>query len=196
MPPGPPPGMPMRMPYPPGPMMTMPGQYPPPPPPPIPSSGQYGRGIMPTGPPPLGSQASMSQIRGYSSQPPAPPPPMPQSSAQLSAAPSRPTTEGATTIEAKPVLRNKMAELTRFVPSTLMVRRDQNKSRPQYQHQTKGNSKKKNKYYSLNLFILLLIIFFSNSRSIFGLFTSINIEPTSLSVKECRTNAKTGETFN
>lgn len=33
--------------------------------------------------------------------------------------------EGATIIEAKPVLRNKMAELTRFVPSSLVVRREQ-----------------------------------------------------------------------
>jgi hypothetical protein len=33
--------------------------------------------------------------------------------------------ESATTIEAKPVLRNKMAELTRFVPSSLVVRREQ-----------------------------------------------------------------------
>lgn len=33
----------------------------------------------------------------------------------------------ASTIEAKPVLRNKVGEITRFVPTSLMVRRDPNK---------------------------------------------------------------------
>ena len=35
----------------------------------------------------------------------------------------------STTIEAKPILRNKMVEITRFVPTSLVVRRDA-KSKP------------------------------------------------------------------
>lgn len=35
----------------------------------------------------------------------------------------------STTIEAKPVLRNKMAEITRFVPSSVMIKRDQKSSK-------------------------------------------------------------------
>jgi len=110
-PPGPPPPPPTRAP------LMPPGAYPSGPPPPNIMS-QYPRMQVPPPPPP-------SQVRYM-------PPPLNTFSAPptRSGAPSAPQSsvsmgESATTIEAKPVLRNKMAELTRFVPSSLVVRRDQ-----------------------------------------------------------------------
>ncbi len=55
-----------------------------------------------------------------------------------------------TTIEAKPVLRNKAAETTKFVPTSLLVRRDANKKPDLYhshQQQQQNNAKKSNAFY-------------------------------------------------
>lgn len=41
---------------------------------------------------------------------------------------------GVSTIEAKPVLRNKAAEVTKFVPTSIVVRRDPSKKQPEPAH--------------------------------------------------------------
>lgn len=110
---------------------------PPPPPPPVPSSQPFSTQAPPSHLQPYRNLAEQQRqyyqqytqpvasqkpnttsisAKAAQSQPPPPPPPASSS--------SNASTPATTTIEAKPVLRNKLAEITRFVPTTLMVRRD------------------------------------------------------------------------
>lgn len=111
--------------------LMAPGAFPPGPPGPPPSSlmSQFPRMQAPVPPPPPPAPPStvpQSQATRYMA-------PMPTNAPQAFSAPPTRTApqsavtvgEGTTIIEAKPVLRNKMAELTRFVPSSLVVRREQ-----------------------------------------------------------------------
>ncbi|XP_072947433.1 uncharacterized protein [Epargyreus clarus] len=113
-PPGPPPGMP------PGPPPGAPPGPPPGPPPGLPTRGV----LRPPGPPP---GAPPRLLR------PLVPPPPPHVSV-LTAAPQliskKDGTQGAT-ITAKPQIRNLSADVTRFVPSALRVKREDKKSKPE-----------------------------------------------------------------
>jgi hypothetical protein len=74
------------------------------------------------------------QTQKYSAPPPAVVVAAPTRSAPAAAAASSYSDDrgpSATTIEAKPMLRNKMAEITRFVPTSLVVRRDIKSKAPQ-----------------------------------------------------------------
>jgi len=78
--------------------------------------------------PPPSSQAGGYQRAGH--QPPPPPPPRPQQGQQGFNQPNKPTevvSKPAVQIQAQPVLRNKLAEVTRFVPTSLSVKRDNKK---------------------------------------------------------------------
>lgn len=117
-PPGPPPGLPPRMLGPP------PVRLPPGPPPGIPSM----RLMRPPGMPPLGGHLGMPPPLGLMSS-------MSQSTLNpnvLSAPPSlinRPKTDeehkGGATIEAKPQIRNLSADVTRFTPTSLRIKREE-----------------------------------------------------------------------
>lgn len=148
VPPGPPPGPP-----PPG---LLSGTVPPlirapPPAPPGPPPMLFPRMGIPPGPPPGVPPPNRPPLRGgFAPVPPRPLiPPHPnrphiQSQAVLSARPtrnppatsrdSRGTSSGTATISAQPQLRNMQAEVTKFMPTSLRVRRDQPKS-------TKGRMK-------------------------------------------------------
>jgi hypothetical protein len=78
-----------------------------PPPPPPPPSQQYSQRNI--------TQSNQPQRSSYY-----PPQPVQQQQQQSTTA-----TPATTTIEAKPVLRNKIAEITKFVPTNLIVRREQ-----------------------------------------------------------------------
>ncbi|XP_059053958.1 WW domain-binding protein 11 [Achroia grisella] len=109
---GPPPGRPvMRPPAPPG------------PPPGLPPRAL----LRPPGPPPGAPPRLLRPL-----QPPPPPKPMPQLSV-LTAAPQliskKDGVQGAT-ISAKPQIRNLSADVTRFVPSALRVKREDKKTKP------------------------------------------------------------------
>lgn len=117
-PPGPPPGLPPRMLGPP------PVRVPPGPPPGIPSM----RLMRPPGMPPMGGHLGMPPPLGMMSS-------MSQSSLNpnvLSAPPSlinRPKTDdehkGGATIEAKPQIRNLSADVMRFTPTSLRIKREE-----------------------------------------------------------------------
>ncbi|XP_060802392.1 WW domain-binding protein 11 [Amyelois transitella] len=108
---GPPPGLPPRPPGPPG------------PPPGLPPRAL----LRPPGPPPGAPPRLLRPL-----QPPPPPKPLPQLSV-LSAAPQliskKDGVQGAT-ISAKPQIRNLSADVTRFVPSALRVKREDKKAKP------------------------------------------------------------------
>ena len=86
-----------------------------PPPPPPPSQPYSQRNIQ---------QSNQPQRPSY--YPPQPVQQQQQQQQQQYSQQSNTTTPATTTIEAKPVLRNKIAEITRFVPTNLIVRREQN----------------------------------------------------------------------
>ncbi|KAF9811286.1 hypothetical protein SFRURICE_002655 [Spodoptera frugiperda] len=116
---------PMRL-VPPGPPPGPPG---PPPGPPGPPAGPPGlRGMLrPPGPPPGAPPRLLRPL-----VPPPPPKPHPQLSV-LSAAPQLITKKDAqqgATISAKPQIRNLSADVTRFVPSALRVKREDKKAKP------------------------------------------------------------------
>ncbi|KAH9644150.1 hypothetical protein HF086_010365 [Spodoptera exigua] len=120
---------PMRL-VPPGPPPGPPGPPPGPPGPPGPPAGLPGmpRGMLrPPGPPPGAPPRLLRPL-----VPPPPPKPHPQLSV-LSAAPQLITKkdgqQGAT-ISAKPQIRNLSADVTRFVPSALRVKREDKKAKP------------------------------------------------------------------
>lgn len=102
---------------------------PPHPPPPapvqpaVPTSVQQARNLSQMSnrpaPYPQTAQQNYSNLQSIQ-QKPQPPPPQPPVIPQQAATSSSST---SSTIEAKPVLRNKMAELTRFVPTTVLVKR-------------------------------------------------------------------------
>ncbi|XP_039755905.1 WW domain-binding protein 11 isoform X1 [Pararge aegeria] len=140
VPPGAPPGLPPGIPHggPPGPP---PGQHPGLPLG-MPGSGHPGVPVMPTGAPP-GPPPGLPTRGGL--RPPGPPPgapprllrpmvpPPPPHVSVLSAAPQliskKDAAQGAT-ISAKPQIRNLSADVTRFVPSALRVKREDKKAKP------------------------------------------------------------------
>jgi hypothetical protein len=70
------------------------------------------------------------------------PPPLPPSQKQKTShshnnqsSTSNAASSGLSTIEAKPVLRNKVAEVTKFVPTSLLIRRDPNKKTHTSEHE-------------------------------------------------------------
>ncbi|PZC84354.1 hypothetical protein B5X24_HaOG205549 [Helicoverpa armigera] len=110
-PPGPPPGPPGPPPGPPGP----------------PPTGLPRGMLRPPGPPPGAPPRLLRPLA-----PPPPPKPHPQLSV-LSAAPQLITKKDAqqgATISAKPQIRNLSADVTRFVPSALRVKREDKKAKP------------------------------------------------------------------
>ncbi|CAH1638817.1 unnamed protein product [Spodoptera littoralis] len=113
VPPGPPPGPPGPPPGPPGPPAGLPS---------------LPRGMLrPPGPPPGAPPRLLRPL-----VPPPPPKPHPQLSV-LSAAPQLITKKDAqqgATISAKPQIRNLSADVTRFVPSALRVKREDKKVKP------------------------------------------------------------------
>lgn len=132
VPPGPPPGLPPGMLQVP-PMVRAPPPAPPGPPP------LFGQGFpprvgLPPGPPP-GVPPPRFGMPPKPLMPPNPNRPHIQSGAILSAPPTRNTATsgetsvttkpGAATISAQPQLRNMTAEVTKFMPTSLRVRRDQ-----------------------------------------------------------------------
>ncbi|KAJ8713346.1 hypothetical protein PYW07_013716 [Mythimna separata] len=120
---------PMRL-VPPGPPPGPPGPPPGPPGPPGPPAGLPGltRGMLrPPGPPPGAPPRLLRPL-----VPPPPPKPHPQLSV-LQAAPQLITKKDAqqgATISAKPQIRNLSADVTRFVPSALRVKREDKKAKP------------------------------------------------------------------
>ncbi len=102
---------------------------PPPPPPPapiqpaVPTSVQQARNLSQmsnrNAPYSQTAQQNYSNVASQSVQQKPPPPPQPPVISQQAASST------SSTIEAKPVLRNKMAELTRFVPTNVLVKRSE-----------------------------------------------------------------------
>ncbi|XP_055847013.1 WW domain-binding protein 11 [Episyrphus balteatus] len=84
---------------------------------------------MPPGPPPGGRPGMGGMPRMNIRMPPGPPPGMPPRMMHNKNQPHK-DTKGVTTITAKPQIRNLSADVTRFVPSALRVKREDNK-RPQ-----------------------------------------------------------------
>jgi hypothetical protein len=118
--------------------------------------------------PPVAAASAVQQPYGSYQNYPAPPPPPPphqqqqqshsiQASSQyarLQQLANKPSQQSSyqssgpatTTIEAKPVLRNKAAETTKFVPTSLLIRRDTNK-KPDMYHSNQEPPRKPSNYY-------------------------------------------------
>ena len=83
---------------------------PPPPPPQLPPQSQ----------PYIPRTVHQHPIRNHPYYPPPPPPPPPSQRTNVDAS----AASQAATYEAKPILRNKLAEITKFVPTSLVVKRE------------------------------------------------------------------------
>ncbi|XP_043194735.1 WW domain-binding protein 11-like [Amphibalanus amphitrite] len=126
MPPGPPPGVPPMLLRPPPPGLRLP---------PGPPPGLPPRMRLPPGPPPGVPPRMM--------RPPVPPvtaAPPPSNPNVLSAGPQLRDNKQSATIEAKPQIRNLGADVTRFVPSALRIKRDDKHRKDKKHTETSGEA--------------------------------------------------------